>query len=162
RMTPEGQLAEVIGFDPFLERCLHGVPVDRRAPVRASLAISSPHDGLAWLIDDSVGLLPPEATAAGYQWNSGKHFAAPSPMSVNTRYTIRQLTPDAAEIDMDGQVSPARTVVPPREAQIVVRGGRLQGQCRVDRHTGLPLRSRIEQSLQMTVRFADSAEIEQS
>lgn len=165
RMTPEGQLAEVIGFEPFLERCLQALPVDRRAPVRASLAISSPQEGLAWLIDESVGLLPPQALAPGYQWSAGRHIAAPTAMAVNTRYTLRQLTADAADIDVAGLILPVRSLAPTppaRETQIIVRGGQVQGQCRVDRHSGLPLRSRIEQSLQMTVRLESGAEIEQS
>jgi hypothetical protein len=44
---------------------------------------------------------------------------------------------------------------------VAVLGGQSTGRCRIDRRTGLPLDSHIEQSVQMRVRLADATEFEQ-
>jgi hypothetical protein len=45
--------------------------------------------------------------------------------------------------------------------RMIVRGGQVLGKCRIDRRTGLPVQSRVEQSIDMLVHLADGTELEQ-
>ena len=47
------------------------------------------------------------------------------------------------------------------EFDITVRRGQSAGSCVINRRTGLPMQSRVEQSLEMHVRLADGGEFDQ-
>src|SRR5207248_1837630 len=70
-----------------------------------------------------------------------------------------------AEIDITGTVSPSATYGPSNqpnpEVNVTIRGGTSLGNCLLDRRTGLPMQSRVEQSLEMNVRLADGSEFDQ-
>ena len=89
----------------------------------------------------------------------------PVPLHINNKYTLRRITDETAEIEILGTISPPVPYgsSPPldRELRVVIREGKSQGQCRLDRRTGLPLDSHTEQALAMTVRMPDGSEFEQ-
>lgn len=161
-LNRDRQLVEVVGFDQFLDRCLLPVTPDERAAVRASLPVHSPTDGLAFFVDESIGLIPTEVTRAGDTWMRTTQVTHPVPIVSTIRYTLRQMTADWADVELVGTFGPPpATGAPAGAVQVFVRGGRLSGECRVDRRSGLPVRSRVDQSLEMTVRLDDGTEFEQ-
>lgn len=165
RLNTQGRVSEIVGFDLVLDRCLQALPAAERATARAALP-TSPDEALAWYYDDAVGLLPPTPRQQGQQWTYLRQSGGAAPVAVNTRCTLRQLTPHAAEIDLVGLISPTPAPGPspagPGGMQLVIRGGRLLGQCQIDLGTGLPVKSQIEQTLDMLVRLPDGSEFEQS
>lgn len=166
RLNRDRQLVDVVGFETFLERCLQPVAPDQRAIVQSSLPVTSPADAVAFFVDESLGLIPAEVSQAGDNWLRSREMTQPVPCVATTRYTLRQVTSEVADVDIAG------TIVPPLDddpagrtsadgVQVLIRGGQLLGHCRVDRRTGLPVSSHVEQSLEMTVRLADGTEFPQ-
>jgi hypothetical protein len=161
-LNRDRQLVEVTGYDQFLDRCLLPVAPDERAAVRAALPVHSPTDGLAFFVDESIGLIPPEVTRAGDTWMRTTQVAHPVPIVSTIRYTLQQMTADWADVELTGTFGPpSPSAAPSGAVQVFVRGGRLAGESRVDRRSGLPVRSRVDQSLEMMVRLEDGTEFEQ-
>lgn len=183
----DNQIIEPIGFPEFLERCVRSVPESERKEVLRQFAQSTADEGVANFVDDSIGLLPYEVdgkeggtgVTEGDTWTRDRRLMLPMPLYLQTRYTLRSLTPKLAEIDVLGKVSPAATpqdeqgILPvsaetePRGAKkktspdIVVRGGKAFGSCTIDRATGLPLESKVERFLEMNVRLPNGLSFEQ-
>jgi hypothetical protein len=163
-LGPDNQIVELVAFDQFLKRCLNDVPADKRQEVGAALAIPAA-EAIASFVDDTVGILPSTAIHEGDTWMCDRQVLQPVPLHINSRFTLRQIASDVADIDVLGTISapvPHGSLNQPnREVRVVIRGGRSQGHCRLDRRTGLPVESRIEQALEMTVRMPDGSEFEQ-
>jgi hypothetical protein len=162
------QLVEVAGFDQFLERCLRSVPADERASARATLPALSPTEGLACFVDESIGLIPAEVNQPGTTWMRSRQVVQPVAMIASTRYTLQPVSPEIADVEMNGTLAPVSGYPPTGVAtgssepvQVTVRGGQIIGKCRLDRRSGLPLGSRVEQSLEMSVRLPGGGEFPQ-
>src|SRR4029079_17279264 len=116
-------------------------------------------------VDETLGLLPSAAIREGDRWIRDRHVLQPVPLHVNNKYTLRQIASERADIEVLGTISapvPYGSMQQPnREVQIVIRGGKIQGSCLVDRRSGVPVESRIEQSLEMSVRMPDGSEFDQ-
>jgi len=164
-LSADNQIIEIVAFDQFLDRCMREVPPGRQQQVRAAMAATSGSDGIANFVDDSIGLLPATAVREGETWSRDRQVLQPVPMHLRNRYVLRRITDEIAEIDITGTVSPSVNFGPAtpanRDLNIVVRGGNSVGTCLLDRRTGLPMQSRVEQSLDMTVRLPDGSEFDQ-
>jgi hypothetical protein len=163
-LNKDNQIVEIVSFDEFLDRCLRDVPVARQQQVRAAMAATSGADGIANFVDDSIGLLPTSAVREGDAWTRDRQILQPVPMHSSTRYVLRRITDEVAEIDIVGKLSSLITNFENQVRQDVdvsIRGGQSIGTCILDRRTGLPLHSKVEQSLDMTVRLANGSEFEQ-
>jgi hypothetical protein len=130
------------------------------------LPVATPAEGLAYFVHEGIGLIPAEVTRAGDTWTRSWQVAEPVALVTSIRYALRQLTAESADIDLTGTFGPASggafaEGTSQSGVQVLVRGGKIRGDCRVDRGTGLPVRSHVEQSLEMTVRLADGSEFEQ-
>jgi hypothetical protein len=140
---------------------------------------TSGDEGIANFVDDSIGMLPPGTAGqpgagggsgtivqVGATWPKERQILRPIPMYVSSRCTLQKLTDETAEIDVAGSVRPSTTFGPSdqevKDVRITVRGGHVFGRCTVDRRTGLPLNSRIEQHVEMIVRLAEGAEFNQT
>jgi hypothetical protein len=125
---------------------------------------NSPADAVAAFVDDTVGLLPAGARE-GDAWVRERKIGPPLPLATSTRYSLLRLTPGTAEIDIQGTISALATAgpatLPRRDCDVAVRGGYTVGSCMLDRRTGLPMQSRVEQSLEMHVRLTDGGEFDQ-
>jgi hypothetical protein len=163
-LGPDNQIVELVAFDQFLKRCLNDVPAEKRQEVGAALALPAA-EAIASFVDDTVGALSSTAVREGDTWIRDRQVLQPVPLHINYKYTLRQITSDMADIDVQGTISapvPYGSINQPnREVRVAIRGGRSQGNCRLDRRTGLPLESRAEQALEMTVRMPDGSEFEQ-
>jgi Family of unknown function (DUF6263) len=164
-LSADNQFVEIANVEQFVERCLRDVPPARQQQVRAAMAATSGSDGISNFVDDSIGLLPVTAVREGDVWSRDRQVFQPVPMYLRNRYVLRRITDEIAEIDIAGTVSPTiaygPSSQPNRDLNISVRGGNSVGSCLLDRRTGLPMQSRVEQSLDMVVRLADGSEFDQ-
>jgi hypothetical protein len=163
-LSADNQPVELAAFDQFINRCLNAVPPERRQQAAAAMTLP-PAEAVASFIDDSVGVLPASAAREGDSWVRDRQVVQPVPLHVSNRYTLRRTTRELAEIEILGTISPPvphGSIAPSTgDVRVVVRGGRSQGACLVDRRTGLPVESRAEQTLEMTVRMPDGSEFDQ-
>ena len=164
-LSHDNQIAEVVGFDQFVNRCVKNVAPERQAEMRALFGNPGGSEAVANFVDESIGILPASDLREGDVWNRERRFAQPVPMHARLRYTLRRLNSDSADIDVQGLLAPVGPALPgegAREVSIALRGGRLLGSCTIDRRTGLPVYSRSQETLDMLVRTADGLEFEQS
>ncbi|MSR60555.1 MAG: hypothetical protein EXS05_23425 [Planctomycetaceae bacterium] len=163
------QLVEVVGFESFLDRCLGHVAAQHQDQMRAALIQGSSTEALTAFVGEGIGLIPAEVAQAGDSWMRTRQAVQPVPYLATTRYRLAQMTADFVDIESTGTFGPPENQARADQAQaalpgqvgVRIRDGWLKGQLRIDRRSGLPARSRVEQSLSMTVRLADGAEFEQ-
>ncbi|MGE5193921.1 MAG: DUF6263 family protein [Deltaproteobacteria bacterium] len=160
----DNQIVELAAFDQFVSRCFNDVPVARRQQAAAAMVLPAA-EAIACFVDDTVGVLPATAVREGDCWVRDREVLQPVPLHVSNKCTVRRMTPELAQIEILGIISaptPNSSIHQPGStARVVVRGGKSQGDCLVDRRTGLPVESRAEQSLEMTVRMPDGSEFDQ-
>lgn len=170
-LGPDNRIVELAGFRDFLERCVREVPPDRRQQVLRRLAATTGDEGIANFVDDSIGLLPYGEAAeekqigVGSHWTRERQVVQPTPMYLSSRCTLTDLDETTANIEIVGNITPSATYGPAdgsnRNVRLKVHGGHTFGNCTVQRETGLPLDSRIERYIDMTVQLPDGAEFEQ-
>ncbi len=164
-LSAENEIVELAGYDQFVNRCLKDVPPEKRQQSAAGMTVSSAADGIASFVDESIGILPATALRQGDAWSRERHVLQPVPLRTSARCALRQMTPEMAEIEIQGMITPpvsyGPTNQPYRDVLVTVRGGKSQGVCRIDRRTGLPVDSRVEQTIEMNVRMADGSEFNQ-
>ena len=162
---PNNQLIEAVGFREFVERCLRHVPPERQMQVRAAVSSTTPIEGVINFLDDSIGILPAEALKVGDNWSQTRQISEPLRMNVALQYNLEKLDDNLARIAILGTISPAAGYSSPAEIArgitVTVRGGQIFGTCGIDRRTGLPLQSRVEQNLEMKVAASGGPEFEQ-
>jgi hypothetical protein len=166
-LAPDHRLLGVEDFPGFIDRCLaHVADPARQQQARRMLAATWGSDGIANFVEDSLGLLPPRAVREGDSWAQFKPVSQPVPMHTTTRYTLRKLTADEAQVDIAGTIAPASTYGPAnqpnKDLQITVVSGESLGSCTIDRRTGLPVHSNVNQLLRMLVRLPNGGEFEQT
>ena len=186
----DNQIQEPVGFPEFLERCVRDVPAEERREVLGKFAQTTADEGIANFVDDSIGLLPYEIegkdrgsnVAEGDSWTRERRLLQPMPLYLKTRYTLREMTPAVAEIDILGTAAHSTTTEdestrdqvvqasgtagadrkkPASGPDVVVKRGSTLGSCTIDRATGLPLKSHVERYLDMTVTLPNGLQFEQ-
>jgi hypothetical protein len=162
----DNQIAGVIGFREFLERCLQHVPPDLRQRVILDIEANAGEKGIADFVDSTIGLLPAGVDKViGESWDRTRHIGRPLPMQINCVYTLQNLTDGTAEISIAGTITPSTTLgqsaVDDQNLRITVEGGHTQGHCTLFRGTGLPKESRVERHVDMTVHVAGGSEFTQ-
>ncbi len=161
----DNRIIKPVGFADFLKRCIREVPPDQQQ--RVLLAFSDAADeGVANFVDDSIGFLPLNPTVKEEDtWNREQRLAKPIPLFLNSQCTLKRLTDQFAEVDIDGTIATTKTFGPlgqsPGDVQVIVRGGRSKGHSEIDRKTGLPLHSEIKRYVDMTVKLADGDQFDQ-
>lgn len=162
---PDNQIVEVLGFNQFLERCLKNVPEDQRQEVLLGIEAGSGESGIANFVDNSIGLLPyGKEQSPGDSWERTTHIGRPVPMHVNNTYTLKELTSDRAVVDIRGSIAPSTTMGAASSGngiRVTVTGGEALGSCTIFRETGLPLESRVDRTVNMTVIMGGGHEFKQ-
>ena len=168
------QLVELVGFDEFLQRCVQDVPMAHRRQVLETLGntAAQKHEGVANLVDDSIGMLPLSEGARevwlspGDRWTRDRNVVRPIPMTLSNTYEVTQLTDSYAEIDVAGTIGAGVTFGPldDQYGQVAVRvlGGRTAGVCRISRSSGLPEFSRIDRTIRMRATASDGTAFDQT
>jgi hypothetical protein len=172
----DNQIAEVVGFDDFLKRCVRHVPQGQQEALLAQIVATQEDEGFSNFIDHSIGLLPynPKATGretavkVGETWDAPKQLLMrPIPMSLDTQYTLTSLTDDYAHVNIFGTISPARSTPMGQNATtqsseiVTLTGGHTIGNCVLFRETGLPMRSRVERRIDMKVQIDERRKFDQ-
>ena len=160
---PDNQIIDIVNFNDFLQNCLRDVPHDQRDNLMQTLLASSSQDGIANFVDDSIALLPYDATSpdkgstvsVGDHWQRERTVPQPLPMKVSHTYTLKSVNDSVAEIDVIGTISPTAATTADasgqQAVQVAVRDGNMYGTCKIDVATGLPIQSQIDQYINMNV-----------
>lgn len=158
---PDNKITDVVDFNEFMKKCLAMVPSHKAQVVSEILAQYSGQDGIANFVDDTIGLLPYDSSSPdggtivrlGGHWSKSRNYNDPVPMSLHNTYTLREINPSYAKVEILGKVSPAVAVSGASQdsVQLQIRDGHSAGTCTIDRKTGLPLESRIDHLINMTV-----------
>lgn len=163
-LNADNQIGELVGFDEFLKRCLEGTASSNQVQASNLIANTTGSEGLANFVDDSIGLLPPTAIRMGDTWSMDHQVLQPIAMKISSRYSLTSLDDTSAEISILGQIAPiasASTDGKNRPLNVVVEGGQVFGSCTIDRRSGLPIHSQVNQEITMRVKMADQPEFRQ-
>lgn len=174
-LGPNNKVVELVGFNEFLKSCLRNVPAQNAAAVQQQLESMKSGEGIANFIDDSIGLLPyhsgPNRSAVavkeGSFWDlEPRASETPIPLLTTTRCLLKELTPQSAEIVLDGDISgpPKGAVIrsPEGNLRVFVNSGHSTGFCHVDRKSGLPTKSQVLRHLELTMEMPNGQKIQQS
>jgi len=171
----DNRIIEVIAFDDFLKRCVRHAPPHRRQELLTRIVATQEDEGFANFVDESIGLLPYDPQATGretavklhQQWEKTRTIMRPLPMEMRTGYTLSSLNRDRAGIMILGTIEPiqASRLGPIQQASvkqsISLKKGEITGSCMIDRASGLPLTSRVQRQMEMTVEVPGRRPFEQ-
>lgn len=161
----DNQIAAVDGFSEFVDRCLRNVPPEQRNEVMLGIEAGAGDTGFANFIDNSIGLLPFDSRQIpGSSWERTSSINRPVPMHIVTRYTLQDLSPAFAVVDVREEITPSTAVSAVESGggvRVTVVGGSAAGQCTIFRDTGLPKQSRVERTVDMVVQLADAIHFNQ-
>lgn len=166
----DNRIRELVGYQDFLQKCVENVPLDRRQTLLAELSHRFGDDGVANFVDDSIGLLPYDATVdkdaatrvmAGDVWTRERRLMQPVPVYLTTTYRLTEINDATADIDITGRVASGEVVQESGPGRVRVSGGRSMGNCIVDRATGLPLEMRLTRNMTIHVTTEDNQEVVQ-
>jgi hypothetical protein len=164
----DNQIQELVGFADFIERSLRSMPQAGRVTLASRFESLPPDEIVAEFLDESVGLLQDDSATRGESassirvgggWSRTRTFTIPVPHHVSTRYSIAACNKQIVEIEVLGTITAAKDAA--AKAAVVIHRGHVVGRCRIDRRTGLPMDSQIEQRLEMHIPTADGRNIEQ-
>ena len=162
----DNQIAEIVGFREFVERCLSHVAPEGRQQALRDVEASAGEKGIADFVDNTIGLLPyDQQKVLGDTWEKTRRIARPIPMQIDTTYTLAAFNDDTAEVTVGGTITPSTTLGgddrDDASVRITVTGGRSSGRCLLYRDSGLPKESRVERVVDMTVQMAGGIQFDQ-
>lgn len=166
----DNTIRELVGYREFLERCVRDVPLERRQSMLAEISSRFGDDGVANFIDDSIGLLPFDASVdpdsatrvmPGDVWTRERRLMQPVPIYLTSTYRLTDLSRETAEIDITGRIATGEAVNGSDNARLRITGGHSMGRCLVDRASGLPLQVDLTRNIRMVVTTADQKEVVQ-
>lgn len=166
----DNRIRELVGYREFLERCVERVPLDRRQSLLAELSGRFGDDGVANFVDDSIGLLPYDASVdqeartlvmPGDVWTRERRLMQPIPVHMTSTYTLTGINERTAEIEIAGRIASSEAVNSNGPGRVRISGGRSEGTCIVDRATGLPLDVSVTRTLSLRVATEDGVEVQQ-
>lgn len=170
----KNRIVEVEGFDEFLKRTVRFAPVHRQQALLQKIVATQKDEGFSNFVDDSIGLLPYKAGALGKEsrvregdsWTKTRQIMRPLPMTVRTTYKVSELREKDATIEIVGHIFPVTSTTTAPSASvnketITLEQGHSVGSCVIDLKTGLPLRSRVERILDMSVQTPGQAPYKQ-
>lgn len=139
RMSPNGIVSEVEGWDEIMDAMLSGMP---EGPMREQLRGGM--DQMLESISFKVTLLPIDPVSIGDSWTHSTSTAG-MPMSLETTYTLSSRQDGVALIDVESVigVEGATMEMGPMEMHVDLSGEQT-GTMEVDEATGWTIRSRLE------------------
>lgn len=163
---PDNQIAELVGFREFVERCLSHISPEGRQQALRDIEASAGEKGIADFVDNTIGLLPYDVDKVlGDSWEKTRHISRPVPMQINTTYTLADFNDETAEVMVGGTITPSTTLGGAgrdgASVRITVTGGSSHGRCLLYRESGLPKESRVERIVDMTVQMSGGIEFDQ-
>ncbi len=166
----DNQIRGLVGYQEFLERCVAEVPMERRQTLLTELSQRFGDDGVANFVDDSIGLLPYDASVdeesasrvlPGDIWTRERRLMQPVPVYLKSTYTLTDLDRETARIEITGRIASGEAVNAAGDSRVRISDGRTLGHCTVDRSTGLPLDVQISRHLVIHVQTEDGHDVVQ-
>ena len=166
----DNSIREMVGYKEFLERCVAEVPLERRETLLSEISNRFGDDGVANFVDDSIGLLPSDATVdpdaatrvfLGDRWTRERRLMQPVPVQLISTYRLTDINDTTAEIDITGRVASGDAAATANAGRLRIFGGHSLGRCIVDRATGLPLEMNLTRYITMKLTTADENEVVQ-
>jgi hypothetical protein len=166
----DNQIRGLVDYQEFLERCVAQVPQDRRETLLTELSQRFGDDGVANFVDDSIGLLPYDASVdedsasrvmPGDVWTRERRLMQPVPVYMKSTYTLLEIEDKTARIEITGRIASGEAVNAAGDSRVRISDGRTLGHCVVDRSTGLPLDVQITRHLVIHVETDDGQEVVQ-
>ena len=166
----DNSIRELVGYQDFLERCVAEVPLERRQTLLSEISNRFGDDGVANFIDDSIGLLPYDATVdadaatrvlVGDIWTRERRLMQPVPIYLTSTYRLININRETAEIEISGRVASGESVSGSEHGRLKITGGHSLGRCVVDRATGLPLEMNLTRYITMKLTTSDNQEVTQ-
>ena len=164
----DNQIRGLVGYKEFLERCVAEVPLERRQTLLSELSQRFGDDGVANFVDDSIGLLPYDASVdedaasrvlPGDVWTRERRLMQPVPVYLKSTYTLTDIDADTARIEITGRIASGEAINAAGDSRVRISDGRTLGHCVVDRSTGLPLDVQIDRHLVLHVQTDDGYEV---
>lgn len=166
----DNSIREMVGYKEFLERCVAEVPLERRETLLSEISNRFGDDGVANFVDDSIGLLPYDATVdpdaatrvlPGDVWTRERRLMQPVPVQLTSTYRLTEINDTTAEIDITGRIASGDAAASNTAGRLRISGGHSLGRCIVDRATGLPLEMNLTRYITMKLTTADEKEVVQ-
>ncbi|RLS68027.1 MAG: hypothetical protein DWI00_18020 [Planctomycetota bacterium] len=166
----DNSIREMVGYKEFLERCVAEVPLERRETLLSEISNRFGDDGVANFVDDSIGLLPYDATVdpdaatrvlPGDVWTRERRLMQPVPVQLTSTYRLTGINDTTAEIDITGRIASGDAAALNTAGRLRISGGHSLGRCIVDRATGLPLEMNLTRYITMKLTTADEKEVVQ-
>jgi hypothetical protein len=166
----DNSIREMVGYKEFLERCVAEVPLERRETLLSEISNRFGDDGVANFVDDSIGLLPYDATVdadaasrvlPGDVWTRERRLMQPVPVQLTSTYRLTDINETTAEIDITGRIASGDAAALNTAGRLRISGGHSLGRCIVDRATGLPLEMNLTRYITMKLTTADEQEVVQ-
>ena len=166
----DNSIREMVGYKEFLERCVAEVPLERRETLLSEISNRFGDDGVANFVDDSIGLLPYDATVdpdaatrvlPGDVWTRERRLMQPVPVQLISTYRLTDINDTTAEIDITGRIASGDAAAAANAGRLRISGGHSLGRCIVDRATGLPLEMNLTRYITMKLTTADEKEVVQ-
>jgi hypothetical protein len=166
----DNSIREMVGYKEFLERCVAEVPLERRETLLSEISNRFGDDGVANFVDDSIGLLPYDASVdpdaatrvlPGDVWTRERRLMQPVPVQLISTYRLTEINDTTAEIDITGRIASGDAAATANAGRLRISGGHSLGRCIVDRATGLPLEVNLTRYITMKLTTADEKEVVQ-
>lgn len=166
----DNRIQKLVGYQEFLERCVARVPMERRETLLGEISHRFGDDGVANFVDDSIALLPYDATVdsdsatrvlPGDVWTRERRLMQPVPVHLKSTYRLISMDDQRAEIEISGRIAAGDARATDGAGRLRVTGGQSLGHCTVDCATGLPIEVDLTRYITMKITTADQQEVTQ-
>jgi hypothetical protein len=166
----DNRIQKLVGYQEFLERCVARVPMERRETLLGEISNRFGDDGVANFVDDSIALLPYDATVdsdsatrvlPGDVWTRERRLMQPVPVHLKSTYRLISMDDERAEIEVSGRIASGDARASDGAGRLRVTGGQTLGHCTVDCTTGLPIEVDLTRYITMKITTADQQEVTQ-
>ena len=159
------QIVSTNGFQEFLARQQPTANDNSIQQVEFEVAEQTNQRELIGAVSEFVGLLPVDEQAkTGTTWQLTQKINRPIPLESENDFSVLGIDENRAKVEVRGKIVPSSdpTIVDKdSNVEIFVSGGETTGSYTIDRKTGFTQSSKIEQTVQMRVRLAETVEFGQ-
>jgi hypothetical protein len=149
----DGRVVQIEGIDAMMQAMVEALDLPEgpsREALETAMKSQMNPDTLKQMINMASGFYPDRPVARGESWDDRQKVAGMMPMTIDTTYTLKDYDEQHATLDLVGKIGPNPDAQAP-----VVNGAELDaemngtqtGQTLINRKTGWPIRSSIDQNM---------------